>query len=479
MVSTTKNTFYLLIAYTYQKLIALFYFIFLARYLGVDDFGKYTFAISFVLLFSVLIDFGLFPVLTREIARDKKKTKVYFGNILTFNLLAGFFVFFLIYIVINILDYSSTTKALVYLSSLAIFLDSLALCVYQVFRGHINLKYESIGIIVHKTVMLIFGMFLIYLKAPVVLIALPLVIASFFYIINAIIFLKTKLNLWPIPYFSKPVLKKLLVLAWPFFIAAVFSRIYATGDTILLSYLSGDKFVGWYMAAQKLVLSFLVLVAGSLSAALYPAFSYYFVRSKEYLDYLFHRGVFYLMLITIPLVFGLLSLSKNIILFIYGQDYISAASSLTFLTLAIPFIFLDYIISSFLNACDKQKLNTFIHGIGASIFIILNLILIPLFYHLGAAIAVLISFIILFIMEIYSINKILKINKDYLLKKTGIIFIASIIMGTVLIFIRDYIHVLLSVAIGIIVYIIISYIFGLIKKKDVLVLKDLIRFKKE
>ena len=82
MISTAKNTFYLLVAYAYQKVVALFYFIILARYLGADNFGKYTFAISFTALFAVLIDVGLFAVLTREIARDKEKTKSYFSSAL-------------------------------------------------------------------------------------------------------------------------------------------------------------------------------------------------------------------------------------------------------------------------------------------------------------------------------------------------------------------------------------------------------------
>lgn len=477
MVSTAKNTFYLLIAYTYQKLIALFYFIFLARYLGADNFGKYTFAISFVALFSVLIVFGLFPVLTREIARDKKKTKVYFGNILTFNLLAGAFVLFLLYFFINLLNYPPITRNLVYLSGLVVFLDTLALCLYQVFRGHLNLKYESIGIIIHKTVMLAAGLILIFLKASLILMVLPLLFASLFYIINVIVFLRRKLGLWPIPYFNKSVLKKLLVIAWPFFIAAVFAKIYATSDTILLSYLGGDKFVGWYMAAQKLVIAFLILVAGSLSTALYPAFSYYFVRSKEQLNKLFHHGIFYLILITIPLVFGLLALSRPIILFIYGHDYLSAVPSLMLLALSMPFMFLDYLISSFLNACEKQKINTLIHGIGAGVFIILNLILIPLFYHLGTAISVLISFFFLFVMEAHWAGKLIKIDKEYLLKKIGIIFAAGLIMGAILLLIRNSFHVVLSVAIGTSVYFAVLYIFGLIKKQEIIYLKKIIRLK--
>lgn len=478
MVSTAKNTAYLLIAYVYQKVIALFYFIFLARYLGADNFGKYTFAISFVTLFSALIDFGLFPVLNREIARDKSKAKKYFSAVLGFNIMAGLFFLILVSVLINVLHYPSITKVLVYLSGLVALLDSFALCMYQVFRGHLNLKFESIGIIAHKTIMLIAGVILMLLGAPLVLMVIPLIFGSISYVSNAALFLKKKLDILPIPRFNTKILKKLLVLSWPFFIAALFSKLYATIDTILLSYLTKDIYVGYYTAAQKLGVGFLLLIAGSLSTALYPAFSYYFVRSKEQLSQLFHKGIFYLLFIAIPLIFGITALARPIIIFIYGIEYVPAVSSLMLFALAIPFMFLDYVMSGFLNAADMQKANTVIHGIGALIFIVLNLLFIPLWYHTGAAVAVLISFIILFIIELLWVRKVIALDMNYFGKKLTYIFAAALIMGSVLLMVKDSVHVFIAVMTGSLVYFGISYIIGLINKNDIVILKNIIKFKR-
>ncbi len=477
MVSTAKNTFYLLIAYIYQKLIALFYFILLARYLGADSFGKYTFALSFAALFSVIMDFGLFSVLTREIARDKTKTNKYFGNILTFNLAAGVFVLFLIYILINVLGYPLVTRRLVYISGLVIFLDTLALSFYFVFRGHLNTKYEALGIVIHKTIMLLVGLVLIFIKARLFLMLLPLLAASFFYLANAIFFLKKKLNIWPVPRFDKETLKSLIKLSWPFFMAAVFAKLYSTSDTILLSYLADDKAVGWYNAAQKLTNAFTLLIAGSLSSALYPSLSYYFIRSKKELGEIFTQAVFYLMLVTVPLVFGLLILAKPIILFIYGDGYSPAITTLTILSCSIPFMFLDFIMVSLLNACEKQKINTLIHGFGVGLFIVLNLILIPLFSHLGAALSVFGGLAIIFTLEVYWTKKIVQIKKEYLLKKIGFICLSGLIMGLALFLIKDRIHVLFSVVLSILIYIAFAFVFDLIQKKEILFLKEVLHFK--
>lgn len=467
----------MLTAYIYQKLISLFYFILLARYLGADNFGKYTFALSFVALFSVIMDFGLFPVLAREIARDKTKTDKYFGNVLSFSLLAGLFVLVLVCVLINVLGYPLMTRKLVYMSGLIIFLDTLALSFYFVFRGRLNMKYEALGIVIHKTVLLIVGLFLISVKANLVLMLLPLLAASCFYLSNAVFFLKRKLGIWPVPKFDKEILKFLLRLSWPFFIAAVFAKLYSTSDTILLSYLTDDKAVGWYNAAQKLVNASLLLIAGSLSSALYPSLSYYFVRSKQELNKLFTKAVFYLMLITVPLIFGLLILARPIILFIYGEGYSPAVSVLILLTCSIPFMFLDFIMVSLLNACEKQKINTLIHGLGVGLFIVLNLILIPVLSYIGAALAVFSGFLIIFILEVVWAGKIVRIDKKYLFKKLSLVFIAGLIMGVIIFLVKDRIHVLFSVALGILIYLVLSFSFGLLQKKEISFFRNVFRFK--
>ncbi len=474
MPSIAKNTFYLLVAYIYQKLIALFYFILLARYLGADNFGKYLFAISFMTLFSVLINFGLCQVLTREIARDRAKTITYFQNIFAFSLLAGVGALILAFGLINVSNYPAVTKSLVYLVGVSIFLDSVALVCYQVFRGHQDLKFESLGIIIHKTVMVGLGVFLIFLKVNVIWMMAPLVAGSLFYFLNALFFLKRKMGFWPIPRINKPIFKFLVKLAIPFFIALIFAKLYATIDTVLLSYLGGDKYVGWYGAAQKLSMAFLLLVAGSFGAALYPAFSHYFVRSRQALNKVFQRAVFYLMLITIPIVFGLIVLAKPIILLIYGPEYLPAVIVLVFFALAMPLMFLDYIISGLLNACEKQKANTVIRGIGVGVLIILNLILIPLYYHLGSAIACLASFLVLFSLECYLVPKLVQIEKKYLIKRLAGIFGASLLMAVVLLLLRNNLHLFLSVLAGILSYFSILYLFRVIKKEDILSIKRLI-----
>ena len=59
----------------------------ITRYLGPDDYGRYTLALIYMQLFSVLADVGLFTIVVREISRDPSRTEELVGNTLTLRLL--------------------------------------------------------------------------------------------------------------------------------------------------------------------------------------------------------------------------------------------------------------------------------------------------------------------------------------------------------------------------------------------------------
>src|SRR3989338_5608742 len=77
-----KNTNYYTAALTVQKILAFIYFWFVSNQLFPEDLGKYIFALSFTTLFSIFIDLGLSPVLTREAAKDKKQANLLLQNVI-------------------------------------------------------------------------------------------------------------------------------------------------------------------------------------------------------------------------------------------------------------------------------------------------------------------------------------------------------------------------------------------------------------
>jgi O-antigen/teichoic acid export membrane protein len=79
--TVAQNTSFLTIASVLQKVISFFYFIFVARMIQVEHTGVYFFAITFTTIFTVVADFGMGPVLTRETARFPDRAQSYFNTV--------------------------------------------------------------------------------------------------------------------------------------------------------------------------------------------------------------------------------------------------------------------------------------------------------------------------------------------------------------------------------------------------------------
>ena len=81
-----KNTTYLTVALVVQKILSFFFFLFIAKTLGNGGTGEYVAAFSLSSIFGVFADFGLGPVLIRELAHDESKSVIYLGNIIAIKL---------------------------------------------------------------------------------------------------------------------------------------------------------------------------------------------------------------------------------------------------------------------------------------------------------------------------------------------------------------------------------------------------------
>ena len=77
-----KNTAYLLAAAVGQKVLALVYFMVVARLAGVSGTGQYVVATTFALIASAFADIGLANVAVREVARAKDRAEEYLSGVL-------------------------------------------------------------------------------------------------------------------------------------------------------------------------------------------------------------------------------------------------------------------------------------------------------------------------------------------------------------------------------------------------------------
>lgn len=451
-----KNTAYLTVASILQKAISFGYYAYLATAIGSEQLGLYDSALKFTSVFIIFMDFGLGPLLTREAAKDEEKLIDHYRNILSIKLILILISLTAMIVSVHFwnLLYETVSQDdvnLVYFGASIIVLDTITFTFFSVFRALRNLYWEAIGIVIYQGMILAVGIAAIYLGLPLIYILGALFVGSFVQFVYMYFLIRYKAKIRFQFQWHTPTVKKILSLAAPFAFAGIIFRLNGTVDSLMLKTMAGNRFNGWYALAFKLVFALTVL-PGAFATSYFPAISTYYKEAKEKLHSTFESGVFYMLLLGLPITAGTLILGDDIIISVWGEDWEASIQPLWILMIALPFIFLNYPVGNFLNAVDKQKLNTVNMLIALVINIVLNFVLIPYHTFNGAAIALAVSSIVLVILGIPWVYTIAPFSFNYIFKKSFIILIASGMMGFVLFFIQNNYPIIVLISIGAVVY---------------------------
>ena len=135
-----KNTIFLFVAEIISKICLFLLVMFIARKLGDVELGKYSFAISFGFLFTILANFGLDELIIRNVAREKEKVSKYINNISVIKFFLSLIAFFFLVLIINLLKYPSDIKILVYIFGLSLILLLVHFGLYFMHLSRWNMK---------------------------------------------------------------------------------------------------------------------------------------------------------------------------------------------------------------------------------------------------------------------------------------------------------------------------------------------------
>ncbi len=464
-----KNTSYFTLALIIQKLISFGYFSYIAVKIGAANLGQYAFALFFTTILAVIIDIGISNVLVREVSKYKEKSQKYLSAAMAIKIPLAIFTYLLAVVLINFLDNPELVRQLVYITGIIMVLDSFTLTFYAFLRGHQNLKLESIGTIIFQLIVTVIGITIVNLTGDLRILMLAILAASSFNFIYSFTLIKTKLKLKFFKKAEKPIIKSIIIITIPFALAAIFTRVYGYLDTVLLNQMIDETAVGYYSIPYKIVFS-LQFIPMAFVASLYPAFASYFVSSKDLLRKTFEKAMVYLGIIAVPITLGAIALAKPLILKVYTPEYEPSILTLQILVVSLMFLFLNFPLGSLLNACDRQKRNTIHIGIVMLANIILNVILIPKYSYVGAAIASSISTFLMFLLQFYVAKQITPFSGKFLAGKFTKIIFSGLLMYLAIIYLLSFVNFILLIPLGGLIYFGILYLIKGYTKDDCLLL---------
>lgn len=458
-----KNTSYLTLALIIQKVISFSYFILLARFLGLEVLGQYYTAIAFTTIFAIFIDLGFSSVLTREVAKDQARAAQWLRTVLSLKLwLAAATV--ILALGVAGFAYDRFLLLLISISVLSMVLDSFTNTFFAVARGFYNLKYESIAAVIFQLIVLGLGSLAIFLAWPLPAMLGILVAASLFNFIYSASIVKRRLHLSIRPALNREMAKRIFNISWPFALYNIFQRLFTYLDSLLLGFIAGYGQVGLYQIAFKLIFA-LQFLPMAFTASLYPAMSAYWLNNKEQLRVSFERALNYLLIISLPIIFGIFALADKVLpLFKAGPE---AIWPLRVSIIAIFFIFLNFPVGSLLNACDRQRRNTLNMAIVTVFSVGLNLLLIPRWQALGASVTVLASNALMFILGLLSIRGLIVYRPAKNLKVLAQAILAATLMAVAIFWGKQQFNIFIAVISGALIYFLALFAVGGLKKADI------------
>lgn len=468
-----KNTLALFIAQIISSILSILLGIFIARDLGVISLGKYSFAFSFVLFFSIFIDLGYNTFLIREVARDKSKVNKFVSNLISFRLILGVIVFIFIIMTINLMGYPSDTKNVVYLFAFYILIESFSTIYRSVFRAFERMEYEALITILSNLLRVSFALIFIFLGYGLMVIGLIFIFSGIFdLLISTIVcerkFVKSKLEI------DFSFFKGTIKIALPLVMTSLFTTVFIKADTIMLSILKGDAVVGWYNAAYNLVLG-LRFIPGLIVTAIVPTLSYYYITSKTLLKAIYEKYFRYLIILGLPAAMGITLLSDKIILLVYGSKFANSIIALQILSWDVLLIFLYTMLSGLLISIDRQNKMAITAAVTALLNVLLNIILIPYYSYIGAAVATVCSETFLFIIYFYLVSK-----QIYLLPIHKILakpLIALVIMSLFILFF-SWLNFFILVIFGALIYFGTLYLIKGVSKEDLALIREMMNIPK-
>jgi O-antigen/teichoic acid export membrane protein len=358
---------------------------------GAEEYGLYFSLFNFSLLLNIILDFGITNYNNRNIAQNQQLLSKSLSSIvvLRFMLAVVYFIFTLA--AAMLIGYELRQIYILVFLVFNQFIASFILYLRSNLSGLHLFKTDSIISVLDRTLMIIicslllWGGFLksefriewfIYAQSVAYLVALLITLVVVY---GKADFLK--LN------FDRAYFIAILKKSYPFALLTLLMAFYFRIDSVMLERMlpNGKEQAGIYAQAYR-ILDAVAMFAFLFAGLLLPMFSR-MIKQKESIDQL---TFFSLFLLIVP-VLGITSASffyrGEIMDLLYHQHVASSSIIFGVLILSYVGIATTYIFGTLLTANGSLKQLNLMAGAGVILNISLNLILIPRYYALGAAIA--------------------------------------------------------------------------------------------
>jgi O-antigen/teichoic acid export membrane protein len=350
----------------------------LPRFLGDASLGKYGFAMGLTLLAGLLANLGIGALLAKEVARAPHRAGELAVNALLMRVPLSLAAALVPLAIVTVTHRDPVTRAVVLVLSLGILVDATRAVVQGTLQGLHRMTSLAAFPAVTGAAYAVVAVLALSRGAGVVLVAAAYVLGqSAGLAVNA-------LALWrALPSAPRPswrVCRLLFVGSLPFFVWQAALVVYGQVDSVLLSYLTNDAVVGWYVAAYRVV-TMPIFVPTVLMTVVFPALAAAAGDTARF-NQILRQAVRVVLLTTLPMALGIMLLPDRIVQVLHwGDSFQHSVLPIVLLAPSFPLVGVDMMIGTALNAHDRQR-QWALTGVAAAVLNpSLNFLAIPYMQH--------------------------------------------------------------------------------------------------
>ena len=375
---------------------------YITRVLGANGIGEYSFAFSNVSYFVFFATLGTSSYAQREIAScgdERYKYTPIFWEVFILRSIDTF-IAIILYLLLILQTGMNTITLLMCLNILNVAFD-----ITWFFQGIEEFQKTATRSIAIKLFFVIFTLLMVKKPDDLWIYTLGYCAIQILANISLWIFVPRYIGKCKIEFTN---LKRHIVPSFMLFLPTIATQVYTVLDKTMIGIFTVTNIQnGLYEQAEK-ISRIALTVYQSYGAVVAPRISNLYARGDDKgIESILTSSIRFMWMLLSPMMLGMIAISNNQIPWFYGSEFIESIPILrVFSLLLIPVGLSTVLAVEYLVPIKKQNLFTLSVTVGAISNIIMNLILIPRFYAVGAAIASVLAETIITAVQIYIVHRI-------------------------------------------------------------------------
>jgi O-antigen/teichoic acid export membrane protein len=401
-----KNVVALQLSRSLSKVVGVFFLAIAARYLGTVGIGQWSLIFLFTGFSGLIADFGVDRLTVRNVARDLGSAGKYLSNTLAFKFLSLIPTTVLLIGVVHYMHYPEETHDLIIFALPLLLLGALASPFGSIIQAHEKIYVLSAVDACQGIITSLIAITLLLLGFGIKSLLVVHIALSGVRLVILIVVTKRLIGrLWyPLKlHFVRSLVKP----AFPFAILSILALIHWKVDYFMISKILGEEHLGLYAVAYK-VFEIGVVAGATFNAALFPTVSAMYGESKEKLRRAYEKIQNYFVIFSLPVSVLIILFAEEIILLLYGDQYLESVNVLVILGLGFGIFFFTLPMRMVINNSEFIMRLVPYFTITAVLNIVLNLVIIPLYGIIGAALVTFFAGFIDVLVRIMFIRKIFR-----------------------------------------------------------------------